>query len=165
MAILEAFAYLFTDEPANFGSATPANVANSAKHRSAPMVSEVANACESLRINDSPEQKQTRFAAIRSHSQPVKPAPECARSQDSQHSHGTIRKTFAEAAKGVGVADSQPAPTRKELLAEVERYCRANTSTAEQYRNWIEYFTELAEQHPGVCWLCVTQPPVWSRDA
>ncbi|MDD4966745.1 hypothetical protein, partial [Halothiobacillus sp.] len=90
-----------------------------------------------------------------------KPATKCARSQDSQHSHGTIRKTFAEVAEGVGVADSPPAPTRKELLAEVERYCRANTSTAEQYQNWIEYFTELAEQHPNVCWLCVTEKPVW----
>jgi hypothetical protein len=96
MGTLEAFADLFTDEPANFGSATPANVANPAKPRIGTSVPEVANACESLRIADNTEGKTTRFAAIRSHSQTAKPATECARSQDSQHSHGTNRKTFAE---------------------------------------------------------------------
>ncbi|MDY0134481.1 MAG: hypothetical protein RBS14_02180 [Atribacterota bacterium] len=111
MGTLEAFADLFTDEPASFGSATPANVANPAKPRIVPSVPEVANACESCESQTAQSEKQTRFAAIRSHSQTSKPATECARSQDSQHSHGTIRKTFAEAAKGVGAADSPPAPT------------------------------------------------------
>lgn len=109
MAILEAFADLFTDEPANSGNATPANVANPAKPRIVPSAPEVANACESCESQTTQSEKQTRFAAIRSHSQTAKPAPECARSQDSQHSQRANGKTFAESINGYATTDTQQA--------------------------------------------------------
>lgn len=55
--------------------------------------------------------------------------------------------------------------SKPDLMAEIERYCKANTSTPEQLKNWLNYFTELAAEDPAICLLCVTKPPVWKTAA
>lgn len=118
MAILDAFADLFEPIPAKNNSVTPANVANHAKPRIVPSVSEVANACESLRIADEQDHTPDKFAAIRSHSQTVKTAPECARSQHSQHSQRVKGKTFAEPTKPPASAATATRPVIQFLLVD-----------------------------------------------
>lgn len=118
MAILDAFADLFEPTPAKNISKTPANVANHAKPRIVPSVSEVANACESLRIADKQDHSPSKFAAIRSPPQTVETAPECARSQHSQHSQRVKGKTFAEVTKPPASAATATRPVIQFILAD-----------------------------------------------
>lgn len=51
------------------------------------------------------------------------------------------------------------------LMTEIERYCKESTSNPDQLKNWMDYFVELAAEHPAICLLCVTEPPVWKKAA
>lgn len=41
-------------------------------------------------------------------------------------------------------------------MTEIERYCKANTTDPEQLKNWMDYFKELAAEHPETCLRCIT---------
>jgi hypothetical protein len=150
MAMLDAYADLFTDEYANQSGITPANLANPANNRSTASPPVVANACESLRIAPETGQTDTRFADIRSDSQTAKTAPECARSQDSQDSQGGNGETFAE-------STIEPA-----LMNVIRKYCRRTTRTDQNYQEGVDYFTELVGQgHADMVRRACTEPPVY----